>query len=340
MTDVWNVFDDAEESPEPRAYSERDRWGNHPSDVEPVREDDVDLRNDALPAVDVIGDGWGECLSDRLSLRVPGVGARQGLDTAAEAPTAGDFDTQQQEFVEIGYLVSGDPTDASLGFEASHVNQTLEVRMPDGEPGYLKPMSGEDPGAAGRDNIPDGSAWRREVASFELDRCLQLGVVPTTVPVIDDQVGPASLQECAPLKGFPLDAYAPGDIDRMAVLDYVCGNTDRHEDNYRSFDDGRPAAIDNGYSFPMTDEVAIRSPFVVERLDQPISANVLDGVRAADLGDVADRLAEAGVEGDAIQGCIDRLREIQEAGRITGEAWKGGFRDGDGALHQRRGEPL
>lgn len=56
----------------------------------------------------------------------------------------------------------------------------------------------------------------------------------------------------------------------MAVLDYVLANSDRHDDNYRTQPDGRPAGIDNGYCLPRDGEDGIRSDFVADALGQPL----------------------------------------------------------------------
>jgi hypothetical protein len=95
----------------------------------------------------------------------------------------------------------------------------------------------------------------REVAAYELDRLLQLYVVPVTVKrEVDGQVG--SMQEWVtpdPITAAGLESPDGADAwYRVAVLDVIIGNTDRHWGNII---EGRVAgypkvyAIDNNLSF-------------------------------------------------------------------------------------------
>ncbi len=250
--------------------------------------------------------------------------ARDAVHDAHENPASDRWPDRGPEFVEAGYARSD--ADDALGFASDHANQHLEVVTDDGRIAHLKPALGEHPDAAGRGDVtPPGTGWKREVAACDADRLMGLGVVPETVAVDDPESGRASLQDDAPGFARPLSQYEAEDVDRMAVLDYVVGNTDRHGANFRTQGDGRPAAIDNGYAFPTSPEVPIKSDFVVQRLDTPLSDEVVASVQACDPADLQAMLRRDGIEESAIAGCITRLHEVQDNGMITGDAWSGGI---------------
>lgn len=206
----------------------------------------------------------------------------------------------------------------------------LRVQTPEGTAAFFKPVEGQASGM--RDAVPEDSGWKREVAASKLNEILELDVVPTTVGrrlESTDMPLTGSLQAEVPLEPRPLDSYAAGDIDRMAVLDYVIATSDRHSENYRTSEDGRPYAIDNSLSFPESSVDPIVSEFVVRRLGQPLDAGVLDGIRSVDDFHVDRVLAPCGISSEARAGVISRLHEVQEAGSITGEAWPGEIVDAD-----------
>ncbi len=306
--------DTTPEANEPRSEMAADGWQEAPEIEAATPDEDV-----------------GSDTSDDLSADAQG---REVDVEAARAEVADAYEGQPKpmDFADVSYQIADGGE--GVGFEPDHANRVIEVQMPDGEPGFLKPATGEDVGAAGRgDCIPDGTAWRREVAAFEVDSMLGLGVVPETVAVQDPAFGEASLQDYAPYGQLEVrDDYEPDDIDRMAILDYVAGNTDRHANNYLTQIDGRPAAIDNGYSFPIGNDVPLKSDFIVDRLGRPLSEEVLSGVRSVDLAEFRDNLDQCGIEAKAIEGAVARLEEVQRDGKITGASWNGQVRDGFGRL--------
>lgn len=203
-----------------------------------------------------------------------------------------------------------------------HVNETYLVEFPDGSRAVYKPISGED--ASLRNSIPSGTLGHREVAASRVNEDLGFDLVPTTGRW-DGPDGPGSLQRFSDgsTAGLPPGGYSRVDQERMAVLDYVTGNTDRHPGNYLTGPDGRLVAIDHGYSFPENTTDKIRSDFVAQQLDQPLSPEVMDQVRRADPAQIADRLRDAGLGDDAVNGALNRLNEVQTRGTITGENWGG-----------------
>lgn len=72
---------------------------------------------------------------------------------------------------------------------------------------------------------------------------LGLGLVPTTTEWSDPTNGTGSLQDWAEdaYPGADSRDYDPLDQERVAVLDYVMANTDRHQENYLTSADERPA---------------------------------------------------------------------------------------------------
>ncbi|MBC6459391.1 hypothetical protein [Actinomadura sp. HBU206391] len=191
----------------------------------------------------------------------------------------------------------------------------------DGSPTWLKPVP-----------FPVGGPSAREVAFFKLDQKLGFGLVPPTI-FLDGPRGHGSLQEWVTGSSpGELARYTVQDRERMAVLDYVGGNTDRHNEpgkgNFLMRPDGRPAAIDHGHAFPDNTVRNIRSDFVLEAMKREngrISDEVLAEVRAVDPEDLARTLRETGLSDTAIEWTLKRLREVQVHGMITGEAWPGGF---------------
>lgn len=203
-----------------------------------------------------------------------------------------------------------------------HANAAFKVDFDDGTGGLYKPSTGETPGL--RIDVPVGQFWSREIGASRLDELLGFDLVPTTTDW-NGHKGIGSMQEwdTDADRGLSVDWYVQEDQDKMAVLDYVTGNTDRHKDNYLTDIDQHPVAIDNGCTFPEGWFDPIRSDFVAERIDMPIHGDVLDKVRSLDTETFADTLRSAGIGGLAIDGAMRRLQEIQADGKISGSSWPG-----------------
>jgi glycosyltransferase involved in cell wall biosynthesis len=178
---------------------------------------------------------------------------------------------------------------------------------------------------------PDDWRYPRELAAYSTDQMLGFNLVPTTAQGsfdTPDANGIGSLQEFVPgSEGRPVAEYPAGDQQRMAVLDYVIGNSDRHGSNYLTYRDGRPAAIDNGESFPATSNEEISSRFVYNWQGKELSPDVLEQVRAVDLDAFREMLLARGIGDEAVNGAVARLAEIQHAGMIAGAAYDGRIYD-------------
>jgi len=202
-----------------------------------------------------------------------------------------------------------------------HRNETYKVHLVEGQVGYLKPETGV---LSDRKAIPKDSEWRREVAAYEFDKVADLGVVPETVVRHEPQLdfANASLQAEAPLPRRSYDEYTNLDRQKMAVLDYVLANSDRHIGNYLTNADGQPAAIDNGYSLPISEQDGIRSDWVTDALGKDLDDHLVAQLNNVDTSELTRCWEQLGIEDDAIDGALQRLAEVR-SGKITGSAWNG-----------------
>lgn len=214
----------------------------------------------------------------------------------------------------------------------SGINSSYSVSMSDGSRGIFKPSSEEFANLAPEArvgyhyNFPEGSQYAREVAVSRVDEALGFNLVPTTTVWGDSQLGVGSIQRIhehiSPSR--PASAYAIADQDRMAVLDYITGNWDRHSSNYLTdVATGRPVAIDHGLSLPVHNSEKLESDFVVEALNRPLTPEVLAQVQSVDTVQLRDLLLDSGMEFAAVANAIERLHEIQRMGMITGQSWAG-----------------
>lgn len=237
--------------------------------------------------------------------------ARQAVEGALlEAERSAQPITPELEFTDIDQNHEGH-------------NAVFRLELANGEVGWFKPMAGEDAIDGWRQGIPDESGWKREVAAFQLDDALGLGVVPETTGGTYDGLGVGSIQRDVPRRSMGWHEYSDADIDRMAIFDYISGNSDRHSDNYRTDVDGGPKATDNGFCFPESSIDGIKSDFVVARLNQPLDDALLTQLRATDDFHVSQILETSGVGKLAAEGVLERLREIRSNGMITGRCWTG-----------------
>jgi uncharacterized protein YukE len=213
-----------------------------------------------------------------------------------------------------------------LNVGPDHVNDALRVDFEDGSHAIYKPDSGETWGMRG--NIPNGGQGTREVAAYRLDHNLGFDLVPPTSRWYGPE-GPGSMQHwldnAAP--PGPVGQYDVLDQQRMAVLDYIAGNTDRHWENYLTGPDGRPVAIDNGMSFPTHGSDPIRSDFIAAHYNQPLHQDILDQLSRVNPAQLEQDLLGIRLDRQSVDGVLQRLQEIQQNGRITGQAWPGNLVD-------------
>lgn len=141
-----------------------------------------------------------------------------------------------------------DENGTPLGQSESHV-----FHFPGGTKGLFKPASGE---MHARTGVGAGNQYHREVATSVVADILGLGhMVPkTTYRDHNGEVG--SIQHWVdgttkPRRVSFMDRYgSPEHTAHAGVLDYLTGQSDRHEGNWLVGDNGKIHLIDNGNAFP------------------------------------------------------------------------------------------
>jgi hypothetical protein len=124
-----------------------------------------------------------------------------------------------------------------------------------------------------RSYCPPGEQTNREVAAYEVAKVMglsnmQLGKTHLEVPVVIEREGPDNMGGigrgaaiATADSGLKDAAYFSRSVERLSkeaiaecgAFDYMIGNVDRHQGNWRQNDDGtRVALIDHGLSFPDT----------------------------------------------------------------------------------------
>jgi hypothetical protein len=114
------------------------------------------------------------------------------------------------------------------------------------------------------------------------------------------------------------------DLERLAVVDAITGNTDRHGNNFLIDRAGHINAIDNGLSFPR--ESDSRSPRyndfhrglgAAPWVTDEISPGLLEKVRALDEEKLDKMLYDMDIEREARKAAIIRLKHLKRNGRIA-----------------------
>jgi hypothetical protein len=185
----------------------------------------------------------------------------------------------------------------------------------------FKPKSGEQ---ATRSSIAIGTQYLREAAAYRIDRALGFNLVPiTVVRDVDGDVGSAQAWVDAEGSAY---AYLKVDEARLATLDYILGNTDRHVFNWRTQVDGRPSAIDNGLCLPLNKTEPLRSRWIHLHRNKELPDKIMEAVHALTEASATGILMGLSIEDRAIAGFRSRLAEVKQEGRITLTAWGSGLR--------------
>jgi hypothetical protein len=105
-----------------------------------------------------------------------------------------------------------------------------------------KPARGEYP----LWDFPPGSLYRREIATYQINRLLRWNIVPATVEG-SGRLGRGSIQ-------LFIEESASGEIEvsalrHMILLDWITNNADRKADHLLVSDEGRLWGIDHGLTF-------------------------------------------------------------------------------------------
>ncbi len=105
-----------------------------------------------------------------------------------------------------------------------------------------KPARGEYP----LWDFPAGSLYKREIATYRIDRSLGWGLVPATVAA-QGRFGIGSLQTF--IEEADESAIAVTQLRKMALLDWIVNNADRKPDHLLIGHHGRLWGIDHGLTF-------------------------------------------------------------------------------------------
>lgn len=205
-------------------------------------------------------------------------------------------------------------------------NAVYLVRGRDGEKYVFKPGEGEQLGIR-RGLIPQrpGEYANREVAAYRVSHALDFGLVPpTTFTTSPRGMGRGSVQKFVPNSAPErVEDHPEGQRLRMAVLDYVIGNTDRHFGNFRTvgehhspIEHRKVLAIDHGLSFPEAPFGNLYGPFYDYCWGKQIPGDIMAKIRAVDQDQLRAALRDANLSTRAIDGSLGRLNELLDGGRI------------------------
>lgn len=159
------------------------------------------------------------------------------------------------------------------------VNETKILK--DGTKCVWKPAYGECEGLRG--SIETGHFFKREVAAFEIDRIIGTDLVPPTA-VREYNGFYGSIQEFK--HGFMsyqskrADKITTEYKQRLALLDFLIANTDRHSGNFLVSHSGEITAIDNGCTFPSKDDFSIYSYFQKELCYNEYSPDMTEDMKS------------------------------------------------------------
>jgi len=166
--------------------------------------------------------------------------------------------------------------------------------------------------------IPEVS---REIAAFTISRAAGFDVVPHVEPV-DYGEGEGHAQAWVEgttvyemgFDDFRDDAKAGHpDLHRLAALDVIIGNTDRHVANFMKGKDGRYYAIDNGLAFPEdTRSHEFRSTPYHNLEGRKIPPEVVEEIRSLDEADIRAVMKDQRFPEIDVNGAVARARAVKE----------------------------
>lgn len=175
----------------------------------------------------------------------------------------------------------------------------------------LKTIDQKRPGArqnaAGEVEVDFQDSWRTEVAAYELDKLLGLGMVPATVERMspyDERPGSlqlwveASMSEAQRRQKAIIPTNAESwsrQLANMSTFDALIYNTDRHPDNLLITDSFDVRLIDHSRSF--RPNVEIRNKNDLRRFSRPLLAKIAELDRAAVEKHLGDYLSLAQIDG-------------------------------------------
>lgn len=241
---------------------------------------------------------------------------------------------------------------------------TFHMVMDDGTNAVFKPDNLALPIEFARPkSLRGASPATREVGAYKVDQVLGLGLVPPSTyskqVLSSENLGekPEHFDLLASGGVVPEDVWEPGEhrgsaqavipgtnwinaspeakqkaiesgrISDLAALDYITGNTDRHNGNWMVTNDGEVYAIDNGYSFPEdnnqeelrslpTSDLANSGREVVNGDKVRLDDSTLEKIRGVSPDALRDSLSFAGFNAGEVEGVVNRWEEVKETGLV------------------------
>ncbi len=208
------------------------------------------------------------------------------------------------------------------------INGTYLVTLSNGAKAVFKPTAGEDQSKL-RNQLEEDHQGKREEAAYLVDKAMgHIGRVPPTVRrSIDGQEGALMLfvpeAEVAMGSGKVNATMSKGEsYRRIAVLDNVIGNLDRHEGNWMVTKDNEAMPIDHGLAFPWKNESQGFLNYDFQK-EVSLSADDLQGLKqlSSQRESLTQRLSSL-LEKPAIDSMFERVdRMVQE--QKTSTWWLG-----------------
>lgn len=217
---------------------------------------------------------------------------------------------------------------------AGNVGQVLFVQSKAGGKAVYKPTMGtglaKSSGGNDREQgdlrptlnakIPEAS---REKATDRLDKLLGFGVVPAVEKDVNLGAGSGHLQqfvigEVAAMTGLIMEEGHHGneDIHKIAAIDWITGNTDRHMGNIMRGHDGHWYAIDNGLAWVNNGHMNEYNSAAMQKLDmQKVHPGVLKAVQNLPEEKLQEIMEDEGFKKEDIAGAIARKRILQDKER-------------------------
>lgn len=221
--------------------------------------------------------------------------------------------------------------------------ETHKVEFKDGSAAIYKPAAGAGLAkiAGIRHSIKENkniAEKYRDLAAYKISEAAGFNIVPH-VELVDYKIGtPGGGHAMAWIEGkarpadWREDAHSGHpDMHRMAALDWITGNTDRHPGNMMQGKSGRYYAIDNGLAFPDdTDPREYRSHPHKEVTGQKIPQEVKNEIRALKPEHIAAAMKESGFSDRDIKAVQARHAVLAklDTWEPAGKMWKDAAKEG------------
>lgn len=197
-----------------------------------------------------------------------------------------------------------------IGKAASGINQSFVVTYKDGGKAVWKPTTGEQDVPPW---IPSGTMAKREAATYSLAKHIGVETVPETAMRRHDGHDGSVQRWRDGVPSFKHD----GPVDRATfeqtrLLDFVTGNSDRHDGNMLIGEHGKAIAIDNGQAFGVR-QTAVLMPTI--GMSQFAGAGLMHEthqmISRIDQQEISILLHKSGIEKEAIKHVAYRVAYLK-----------------------------